>query len=376
MPAPDDVSLTGGSPESTGVSQDVLDNIESVLSGADGAELDLVGEATEPVKPAAVTPPTPPSPREVARREQVKREQAEELDESGQTGPNNPEGHAAPEAVETDTTETEDEPEGEEQTETPASSAIPSLDPNLRFVAQQFGWTDEKIDKLNKADPELAADTFTQLASAYTNLSRQYVVPQGQPPAAPQPVAQPQAPASKLDQLYADLSSFAEENGDTIVERLLKPLRDEVIEPVRRMQAALEVQQQAAVRAEVQSTLSALTGQFGDVYGKDDATLTPQQQQSRVNLAGIADQIRAGAKMQGRELSVKEALNRAHLIVTADRRDEAVRTQVRDQVQKRNRQITARPTARQAPKAALGKRSDNAAMEAFERRASELGIEV
>lgn len=312
------------------------------------------------------------SPREVARRAAAKKEQAEELDEEGITGVDNPDGDA-PETTETPAEEAVESEEGNE----PAAeeAAVEPLDPNLRFAAQQFGWSDEKIDRLHKADPEMATETFGNLLEAYTNLSRQYVAPQ--PAAATQPqTAQQASVESQLDKLYRDLASFSEENGNSLVERFLKPLKEEVIEPFRQMQAVLAVQQQQAIAAEATTTIDALADKFGEVYGKDDIKLTLPQRQAREQLVSIADRIRAGAQAQGVKLSVRNALNQAHLIVTSERRVEEGRQQVKAQVQKRARAITAKPTQRSRPMSTAAKQNEAAALEAYSKRAEELGLAV
>jgi hypothetical protein len=368
--AVDDVSVDDSNAETLGVEQSVLDNINDVFSKADTAELDTAPEKVEPT-------PTAVPQRETARRAAVAKEQEEELIEEGKVDPLVPQGMKTAAKLAEQTKEAE--PSGEAEAvvaegEEAKDAAPATIDPNLRYVAQEFGWKDEKIDALFKADPELAQQTLQSLSDAYTNLSRQMVQPtQVAPAPVAQPAAQPQAPTSKLDQLYADLQSFAEENGDSVVERLLKPLKEEVIEPFRQFQAELQVQKSRAIAAEAGATISTLRQKFGDVYG-DEGKASPAQQQTLSQLAQLADQIRSGAKAQGRELSVKDALNRAHLIVTADRRESDGRKQVQAQVQTRAKAIVARPTPRARPTAEG--RSEAKAMEALERRAAELGIEL
>jgi hypothetical protein len=351
--------------------QAITEKIDEVFSKGDN---DIAGQlSTEKEEVPA---------REVARRQSVQKEQAEELDEEGLTGADDPEGHGKPEET---PKEGEDAEEGEPADDKDGQTAeAPTLDPNLRFVAQQFGWSDEKIDKLLKADPELAQDTFTNLSDAYTNLSRQ-MLPQGDSQGLPgtQPgsmTAQQQATTSPLDTLLSDkaLAQFAEANGEEIVEKFLKPFAQErqaLKAELSEMKAYVEVQQRRAVATEATTVLEKLSGQFADLYGKDTLQLSDPQKQARTNLAGIADQLRAGAKSQGRELSVSEALNRAHLIVSAGHRQQAVRKQVTEQVQRRSKQISAKPTQRRNPTTAGG-RSDAAAIEAYNRKAAELGLEV
>jgi len=236
-----------------------------------------------------------------------------------------------------------------------AAPEPPTVDPTLRAIANELGWPDDKINELYVANPELAESTFSKLAETYANLSRQFLPQQGSQaaPGTPAPVetpAQPDSPTSRLDALYNDLSAFAEGNGEEIVDKFLKPLKEEIINPLRELLAETQVRKQEIARTEARQTVVQLSSKFGDVYGQDTKPLTTQQTEARSTLGYLADQLRAGAKMQGRELSIPDAINRAHLIVTAERRDQAVRNQIKTQVQKRANGLSAKPTQRHDPK--------------------------
>lgn len=337
-------------------SPELLSHIEEVFSRDDGSmSTDTPAEGIVAERPAI-------SAKETARRSAVAQEEKDELEQEGI--PEDGET-AAPEA-EVETEEVGETPEAEAAVESP-------IDPNHRFAAQQFGWTDEQIDSFAKANPELAATTFNNLLGAFTNLSRQAMPATAHRPPQQQ-TAQPQAPISRLDTLYANLKTFAEENGDTMVEQLLKPLHEEVIIPFRQIQAELAVAKTQAVRSEVSTVVADLAKQFPTVYGTEKTTLV--QQQTRQQLYQMADQFRAGANLQGKEMSVTDALKRAHLVLTADQRIAEGRKQVVQQVQKRNKSITARPTQRRTPSAMGVSKGNDAAAEAYERRAHELGIEI
>ena len=335
--------------DSQEVSQDVLDHISDVFAQADG-----------------------PSAREVGRRASAAKEQTDELVEEGleSEDPSNQTGEE-PEA-EAEATE-------EQQPVEEAQEPTPKLDPNLRFAAQQFGWKDDAIDALYSANADLATQTFENLLNAFTALSRQSgwtaAQPQNAGPQTAQPAAQPQASKSRLDEIFGGLKQFSEENGDSLG-GFVKALHEELVVPFRQLQAEAVLAKEQAIRAEAMTTINTLAQQFGDVYGADESKLTLVHNQARQHLAQVADAIRAGEQAQGRHMSVADALKRAHLIVTADRRKEEGRREVRQQVQKRSKQITARPTQRRKPGAAGSGRSDSAAMEAFERRAHELGVEL
>lgn len=349
----------------------ITDKINETFNGVTEADLAETAEPTE--KPVV-------SARETARRQSVKQEQADELDEEGLTTVNDPEGHGENKDEKTEVEGEAVEPVVEETTE-----ELPTLDPNLRFVATEFGWTDDKINKLLKVDPELAQETFSRMADAYTNLSRSMLNPNG-PQVAPgthqnaAPAAQPQATVNPLDALFSadSLKQFAESNGQEMVDKFLKPFAEErqaMQKSMNTLQAYVEVQERRAVASEATTVVSKLSEKFGDLYGKDSLQLSEAQQTARRNLGGIADQIRAGAKQQGRELTVTEALNRAHLIVSADHSRQAVRKDITEQVQKRNKQITAKPSQRRNP-VSVNAKSDDQATDAYLRKAAELGIEV
>jgi hypothetical protein len=178
-------------------------------------------------------PPLPPRrspcpPAAKVRKANAKREQADELDEEGLTeGGEETDGDTeTPEASAADEDGTEEEGSEEaaaSETDEKAADPASSLDPYLRFVAQNLGWNDAKINKLLKADPELAEQTFRSLADSYTAMSRQYAgvqAPQGtllvpgtlNPQ---QPPAQATDPASRLDKFYSTLAAFKKPTGTT-----------------------------------------------------------------------------------------------------------------------------------------------------------------
>jgi hypothetical protein len=280
----------------------------------------------------------------------------------------------------TETPESSDEDEIEEvapEGEKPAAEQTPKLDPYLRYIAGENGWTPEKIDKLYKADPELAQQTFQSIADSYTALSRQYVQP-GSPVApgtqATTPAQTDASPTPNLDKFMADLAAFSEANGEDMG-RFAKLVNDELATPLKAMIAQNVVREQELIREQSVSAFNGVRKDFGDFYGPENGNLSPGQQQARADLATLADQIRAGAKAQGRDVSIKDAISRAHAVITADIRQAAARREVASQVQKRSKQITAKPTQRRNPRTA-GSRSDEAAMAAYEQAAAQIGHET
>lgn len=307
------------------------------------------------------------------RNRQARLEQQEELREEGLETPEN---DATEEGKPTEKVAKETKVESkavaaETQAETPAD-----IDPTLRYFAEaELGWSKEKIDRLVKADLEIASETLTSLAENYTNLSRQYLPgtqaapgTQVQPPA--QNVVEPLTP--RLDQFYSALNDFKEVHGDELGE-FADALKAELIEPVKAMFAANMVQQQELNKTEARQTFTTLTEKFPEMYGTADKPLTPEQMEFKKQLGQLADDLRIAAKAKGIDLSPRKALNQAHLSVSAPFRNQIVRKGIKEQVHKRQNAITARPTQRLVP-ATAGK-SKEAAEEAVARFAADRGIE-
>lgn len=249
------------------------------------------------------------------------------------------------------------------------------LDPYLRFVGVNSGLTNETIDKLFAADPETATATLSTLAESFNNLSRQYLVQPGSPvaPGTQAPEQQPaQTPTPGFDKFMSGLAAFTEANGEDIG-TFAKLVNDELVGPLKQMIAANQVREADLTRQEAVSGFEAVRKDFSDFYGPDNGTLTPGQQNARAQVAQIADQIRAGGKAQGRVVSIKDAIAKAHSIVTHDMRQQAARKEIAGQVQKRAALVTAKPTQRKTRP--TGERSDAAATAAAKQKMIELGFD-
>lgn len=256
----------------------------------------------------------------------------------------------------------------------------PTLSPVLRQAAKRAGWTDEEIAELAKRDPELAERTCTKLLKSYNDLSSEYgrlgaaAQQRGDATQAPQQQApqQPSQPENFLEQIYGQdkATAIAEKYGQDFMDDVIKPLLD----PVREMMTEVQSHRQQAVADEVQGWFGD-AGDFAELYGADDS-LSDTQYQNRQKLAMQADQIRLGASLQGVDLSVRECLDRANLQFAAEHLGEIERKKITRQVKKRSDRMTARPSNRQRSAAPGGGKSEEAAMQAYQQRAAELGVDV
>lgn len=275
--------------------------------------------------------------------------------------------------------------EGAEKTE------APTLNPLLRHAARRAGWSDEDIDELATAKPELADKTFKKLLGSFNDLSAQYgrLGQVGEPPAAPPgyppgyaaggyapgavatPQPQPQQP-NMLQQLYGPkLQTFQEKYGADFVEEVLGPL----VGPMQTMMDNSERQKIQSIGKEIGDFFKGLPDDFGSMYG-EGAQVSEDQFNSRRTVAMRADQIRYGASRQGIELSVSECLERANMEFASEHMATLERKRITDEVKARSEQITERPTQTGAPTGQPAERSKAAAEAAYAQRAVELDYSV
>lgn len=241
--------------------------------------------------------------------------------------------------------------------ETPATTV--KLDPILHEAAIEAGYSPAQIERLFKADPEIAEETFARL-----------VIGPGTPRTDPAASPAASTAASANDQLKipdfltdAALTKFAEANGEEVA-NAFKALRDTLVAPMQAMQAQLAQSQRSAIAHEANTAIAELAKANVAVYGDGtDAKTSVAQQAKRYALAETADQLISGAKSQGKNLSVTEALKRAHYIVSRGSERTAARAEIVAQVKKRAAAITSKPTKRAAPKANSGEQSLAAATE-------------
>lgn len=248
---------------------------------------------------------------------------------------------------------------------TPAST----LSPVLRQAAKRNGWSDTDIDGFYVANPELADKTFERLHGSYNDLSSQYAK-LGQGRFQAQAQGGESGVPDKLASLFSEdsLKTFKRDYGDDFVNKFLAPLKDELTE-LRGVAAYVEQQKLEGLNRLVTTTLDGFGKDMPELYG-ETSKATPEQQEFRRQVVQHGDWIIAGAAAQGIELSHREALERAHMALTAEKRTEIERKNLTASIKKRAGNVTLRPTQR---KAAV-KPSGEQALEAAQTRGSELGI--
>ena len=253
----------------------------------------------------------------------------------------------------------------------------------LIHAAQRRGWSEDRIQRLIEHDEALAVDTFEQLQADANHMSQEYAAlgrhvsnagqmipqPQQQPPSQgdayrgmqqqqlpPQPGQQQQAQPT---QQAGSLQPFA--FGEDVLSPLdegfangiAKPIQDylnQIGNVLNNVVAGhdrfIQERQQEVLFAQVDDFFGGLDG-FNDLYGKGGRSeISEPEMIARRRVVQEADMIRAGASFQGLNMTVSEALERAHNIVTSNQQQQKARKKLTDKLKKRDSQITVPPTQR------------------------------
>jgi hypothetical protein len=328
-------------------------------------------------------------------------QQADELEQSGVTSPDNPEGHD--EVVTGEAEDTVDDNKVDlaeasvEDLKAAEKAAVESgdyekaieirdqikavavapknekqdgFDPTLKQIAVELGgWSKDDVDAFVKENPTFARITFKKMADSYNALSSQYAnAARNGAPALTPPVQQnatTQQQTGSLESLYKDLEKFSEVAGSEMVERFIKPLKTDVLEPLKDVVQFVNEQRAEAVKREVLQGFEAIAKDgFEDHYGKSDQ-LSDKQREARQQVAQLADTIHTGAKAHGVQMSYGEAIRRAHLIQSSDKAISIARKNLVRQVKNRSTQMTQRPSQRVARVAEVGDVAAEKAVDSF-----------
>lgn len=348
-----------------------LEEFSEVDSGGEAADGFETGPGPEPHTslPKAAETATAKKMGEIFGENDA-RNQKDELDEDGVEGPDNPDGGEIEEDGKEDKPSVNlvngDENLSAEEVDEKAQrqEILDKFDPNLKQIAKDLGtWSQKDIDDFIVSNPTLARITFAKISDGYNALSQQYARG-AQAPASPSPQQNVATVASTsvLDDLLSDpkkLAQLQEVAGSELTEGFIKPILAERARQIEDRAFIDGLRKESFVR-DINETFTAFGGNgFSDFYGKN-GEVTETQSQNRFAVGQLADQIRTGAKAQNVSMTVREALQRAHLIVTADTQKAQARREVQKQVQSRSKQITARPTARKQRTTASVNQEDNA----------------
>ena len=309
---------------------------------------------------------------------------------------------AADEGNDEEPLETDDQgattPAGDADTATPkGQEAGSTLDPVLMHTAKRAGLSDEEIGALGSS----AANVLTKLKAGQDEVSSRLgalgrTVQGGAPPyggPAPQPQGQvapaplPQQPAQAAQQgttgsfdPLEQVLQLAELPEDVIGPELKQAATQIVsyVNSLRNLVAPMLKEDKARREADLLQTTDAFFTELHEVYGLayGEGSLskmnpaTPQYQ-ARAALLQQADAIYRGARQQGWNMTVREAMERALSILSPELQVEAATQEIGKTLKRRQRQIIAQPSTRTTPKVDDGLK---AAEEAYAERAGKLGV--
>lgn len=242
------------------------------------------------------------------------------------------------------------------------------------------GWKPEEISDFYKADPARANKVFEKIHDDVNNLSRQFAQI-GRSKAEMERSQQQNASAAQTGakpvEDFIDIAALRKADPDNellpIVEGLNKALKQ--LAPQQAAAPASEPansgnQRDLALATQIISFLgSDHLETYSDFYGPaydenkmptfDSTQLTPGQAANRRALLDTADDIWIGAKMHGRELTVAEALQMAHSLMTDKMRTQKVREELVGKIKKRSKGMTLRPTRKGSPQPKEGAKPAN-----------------
>jgi hypothetical protein len=273
--------------------------------------------------------------------------------------------------------EPEPEPESEpepEPTGEPESEPAGLTQAEIR-AAVHSGWSVEDIQELAQANPDLAKKHCAKALEAQNNLSRKFSefgkaqVTKEEPKSEPKPELKPNSidltaleKEYESDHIVEVLKQVVEQN-----QQLAKEIGSLRSDPDRidAKIAQAQAQEDAAISQQIdtffnRSDVKAYKEIYGEAKGNNWDALTQGQIKKRWAVVEQANLILLGAEKQGMNMPLEEAFERAHLLVTEDVREQAIRKEIKAKAVKRSKAITFEPTSPgQRPE---GKPSDMAAV--------------
>jgi len=259
--------------------------------------------------------------------------------------------------------ESDDEPAGDKPEDEPAGDEHALTQAEIR-AAIHSGWTQDDIEELAQANPGLAKKTCAKALESQNNLSKKFselgkaraTTPES--PAEPKP--EPKPKASKIDftalekeyendPIVGVLKQVVEQNQSLSDEvNSLRETNAKGEDKVSKAQAA----QDAAIVQQIDSfferpDVAAYKETYGEVEkgSRDWDNLTQGQIKKRYEVAEQANLIMLGAQQQGVDMSLDEAFERAHFLVTKDVQEATIRKSIKAKAVKRSKAITLEPSA-------------------------------
>ena len=258
--------------------------------------------------------------------------------------------------------ETEPEPEPEPEPAGTVPEPEPKMADDTKLTPAEIraaihqGWKQEDIDSLVKTNPGLAKRTCAKMLEGTNNLSKKFAE-LGKKAMEPAPKAKEETKTEKID-----LAKLREQYEDDPIVEVVERLANEVA-ALKSAPSSTTAAQADTARVAAEAAEDAAIGQqidvffkgpdlssYSEFYGavpktsKNWDTLTQGQIKNRWEVVNKANLIILGAKSQGVAMTLDEAFENAHLLVTEGIREQVVRKKIKSEVKKRDGSLTLEPS--------------------------------
>jgi len=250
--------------------------------------------------------------------------------------------------LEVDDSNKEEEVDDSDKEEADNNSVM--LPSGHRRAALARGYTNEEIEHYLEIKPDEAVARFRDIFDDWQKENARWSERGRQLAAVDQRTSEKSKDEGKTQETsttlpHYDTKALIEEHGnEDLINALVGPL-NAVIDRVNDAAGKLsksegflrETEENALTDATQEFLKSDEMKSFRNKYGTEIKDLTEEQVKSRLELFGQADIIVAGARDHGVDITVQDALERAHILVSQGTRDEAIRQDIRDSMKKRTK---------------------------------------
>lgn len=240
---------------------------------------------------------------------------------------------------------------------TPAPASV--IPPAHVRSLKAYQWTDEEIAAAYKADPANFLRTAAKLHDTRNEETRRMSIlgTAAKKPATPAETTEKKArEAFKGIDTAALRKTYGNEPFIDALETMSKMLAefDGLVPAIHGFRENQQQSEQAALTQQIDGFFgSAELAPYSDSYGKAGA-LTQEHYTARQKVIEYADLIIGGARQMGRPITLDEALTLAHDAVSGPVRTEAVRKEIKQQIQTRHKAVTLKPGKRGGQQTASG----------------------
>lgn len=237
------------------------------------------------------------------------------------------------------------------------------------------GWKPEEIKEFYEANPKLATTTFGKIYEAVNRASRDFAaIGRARKEQTLKPKQQPkkeQQEDKKVEFKGVDIKKLRKQYPDDPVVELVESMQNQNKTLFEKMQD-LEDTRSASISSQPSSIdnsaainreAAVVEQQIETFFANDDLkgyrefygilpknstnwdSLTPGQKMNRWAVIEMMDQIKTGAVVTGVEMSIDNALRRAHLSITEPVREQVIRDDIKTKVTKRSKSLTLEPSS-------------------------------